>query len=111
MSVEQKEFFEAGRQAERDRMGKIRKFAEEQRQFDIELGAKQERERICQEILDIDLEKDYSDDLVLAVRAIIARAAVAERKKIIERLSGLAYFDEDGNEMISEFKNDIIALI
>jgi hypothetical protein len=94
-----------------DRMKRLIEAGEALRQFDIELGAKQERERICQEILDIDLEKDYSDDLVLAVRAIIARAAVAERRKIIERLSGLAYFDEDGNEMISEFKNDLIALI
>jgi hypothetical protein len=94
-----------------DRMKRLIEAGEVMRQFDIELGAKQERERICQEILDIDLEKDYSDDLVLAVRAIIARAAVAERRKIIERLSGLAYFDEDGNEMISEFKNDLIALI
>jgi hypothetical protein len=94
-----------------DRMKRLVEAGEVFRQFDIELGAKQERERICQEILDIDLEKDYSDDLVLAVRAVIARAEVAERRKIIERLSGLAYFDEDGNEMISEFKNDLIALI
>jgi hypothetical protein len=94
-----------------DRMKRLVEAGEAMRQFDIELGAKQERERICQEILDIDLEKDYSDDLVLVVRAVVARALVSERRKIIERLSGLAYFDEDGNEMISEFKNDLIALI
>jgi hypothetical protein len=94
-----------------DRMKRLIEAGEAMRQFDIELGAKQERERICQEILDIDLEKDYSDDLVLVVRAVVARALVSERRKIIERLSGLAYFDEDGNEMISEFKNDLIALI
>lgn len=77
----------------------------------ISVGKHQERERIYQEILDIDLEGDSSDDLVLVVRAVVARAEVAERKKIIERIGGLAYFDEDGNEMISEFKNDLIALI
>jgi hypothetical protein len=94
-----------------DRMADVIEAGMVLRRMDIEDGRKLERERICQEILDIDLEKDYSDDLVLAVRAIIARAAVAERRKIIERLSGLAYRDEEGNEMISEFKNDLIALI
>jgi hypothetical protein len=77
----------------------------------VSVGRRQERERIYQQILDIDLEGDYSDDLVLAVKAIVARALVSERRKIIERLSGLAHFDEDGHEMISEFKNDLIALI
>lgn len=77
----------------------------------MSVGRNQERELIYQQILDIDLEDDSLDDLVLVVRAVVARAEVAERRKIIERISGLAYFDEDGNEMISEFKNDLIALI
>jgi hypothetical protein len=94
-----------------DRMADVIEAGMVLRRMDIEDGRKLERERICQEILDIDLEKDYSDDLVLAVRAVVARALVSERRKIIERLSGLAYRDEEGNEMISEFKNDLIALI
>jgi hypothetical protein len=77
----------------------------------ISVGKHQERERIYQQILDIDLEGDYSDDLVLVIRAVVARALVSERRKIIKRLGDLAYFDEDGHEMISEFKNDLIALI
>ena len=80
-------------------------------EFGISVGRRQERERIYQQILEIDLEGDYSDDLVSVVKAVVARALVSERRKIIERLSGLAYFDEDGHEMISEFKNDLIALI
>jgi hypothetical protein len=94
-----------------DRMADVIEAGMVLRRMDIEDGRKLERERICQEILDIDLEKDYSDDLVLAVRAVVARALVSERRKIIERLSGLAYRDEEDNEMISEFKNDLIALI
>ena len=34
-----------------------------------------------------------------------------ERKRIIELLESLAYIDKDGDEMIGEFKSDLIALI
>jgi hypothetical protein len=54
---------------------------------------------------------DKPDALVAVIETKISRAVVAERRKIIERLSALAYFNEEGDEMISEFKNDLIALI
>ena len=34
-----------------------------------------------------------------------------ERKRIIELLESLAYIDEDGDEMIGEFKSDLVSLI
>jgi hypothetical protein len=34
-----------------------------------------------------------------------------ERERIIELLEELAYVDEDGHEMVGEFKSDLIALI
>lgn len=35
----------------------------------------------------------------------------AERKRIVNLLEGLAYIDEAGQEIIVEFKSDLIALI
>ena len=34
-----------------------------------------------------------------------------ERERIINQIEGLTYTDEQGHEMISEFKSDLIALI
>jgi low affinity Fe/Cu permease len=34
-----------------------------------------------------------------------------ERRRIVDLLESIAYKDEDGDEMIGEFKSDLIALI
>ena len=49
--------------------------------------------------------------LAVVIETKISRAVLYEQRRIIDLLSGLAYFNEEGDEMISEFKNDLIALI
>jgi hypothetical protein len=54
---------------------------------------------------------DAPHSLVAVIETKISRAVLSEQRRIIELISNLAYFDEEGDEMISEFKNDLIALI
>lgn len=54
---------------------------------------------------------DAPHALIAMVETKIARAALGREREIIKIIENMAYFDENGDEMISEYKNEIISRI
>ncbi len=64
------------------------------------------------------LEEHWANDFLDAPHALIsmietkiARAELGREREIIKILEDMAYIDENGDEMISEYKNEIISRI
>lgn len=54
---------------------------------------------------------DTPGALVSVIETQISRAVLAEQRRIINLLEGVAYVEDNGDVMVAEFKDDLIAMI